>query len=220
MKTLTKLVFLAVILFTASYSYSQKDNYFEGLVKYDITIEGDSLDEMTRSMMPTEAKTYYQTDKIRTEMVMSMMTIVVLQDLKGAVSTTLLNLFGQKMAIKMTEEEIKKELEKQAKFTINYTNETSVIAGYNCKKAEAIYEDGKKDEFYYTEEIKVPKNSNFNSQYGQIGGVLMDYKKTEKGITMHLKVSEVEKQKLPSSLFIIPKEYKVMSSGDMKNMFK
>jgi hypothetical protein len=134
----------------------------------------------------------------------------------------LINMMGQKFAIKQTAQEIEKGNAQQPKGIVNVTNETKSIAGYNCKKAIVTSdEDGVKSTFevWFTEELG-GKDANFdNPLYKDINGVMLEFLIKTPQITMKLTATSVEKKAVSAKDFEIPTDYTLTTQEELKSKF-
>ena len=74
-------------------------------------------------------------------MQMSGMNTITITDYTEKSSVSLINMMGQKYAIKQTTAEIEKENTAAGTTTVELSDETKVIAGYTCKKAVVTVND-------------------------------------------------------------------------------
>ena len=141
--------------------------------------------------------------------------------------TVLMDMMGQKFAIKQNEDDLKKKEDEMKKggmapaFKIIETKETKMIAGYQCKKA--IIEDtvdGKIEQFvcYYTEELPKMSNSTDNSAFSEIKGFLMEYSFNKAGLKMRIIAKNIKSETVADKLFTVPPDYKVMTQEEISEM--
>jgi GLPGLI family protein len=192
----------------------------EGKLTYEISFPDMEVDEQTKSMMPTESVIYFKDNLMRMEMKMMGMSTVVIGNQKDKSAITLMDMMGNKYAIKMTAEEIEKEKSKvnSPKYDVKLTDETKVIAGYKCKKAIASTKDGNEIVIFYTSEIAA-KNQSFNDQYKGVDGFPMEYQMTQNGMNMKLVAKSVSREKVDDSKFTIPPDYKITTKEELAKMF-
>jgi GLPGLI family protein len=131
-------------------------------------------------------------------------------------------MMGQKFAIKQTTAELAKENASQPKGTVNITNETKNIAGYNCKKAIVTTdEDGVKTSFdvWFTDEIG-GKDANFDDPvYQDVPGVMMEFIIKTPQMSMKLSATSVEKKAVAAKDFEIPADYTLTTQEELKSKF-
>lgn len=200
-------IFLSIIIVTlmsvSVNGYSQK--HFEGVITYNIEYN-DLPEEMKgfETMLPQETVMKIKGENTRTEQNTGMGSTVSIFSGDLGSTTTLMNMMGQKVAIKGGEKEA---AEKQEELNIVYHDESKDIAGYKCKKA-TITIQGEPIVIYYTEEINTKQVS---SQYKGLKGFPMEYEVNNQGINMTMVVKEVKKEKISDSEFSIPDDYQLMT---------
>jgi GLPGLI family protein len=210
------IAFTVLIALSIIPAFAQKG--FEGTVKYKIEYE-DLPEEMAgfEAMLPKEMAMKIKGNKSRTEQNTGMGTTVSISDGDNGTMVTLMDMMGSKVAIKMGEDELKKQKEvaKISTPKIDYLDETKDIAGYACKKAE-ITPDGSDESVvvYYTNEIQSPK---VGEKYEGLKGFPMQYEMKNQGMTMIMTVTEVNKEKISKSEFTVPDEYEEMTMEEFQN---
>ncbi|MCO6499168.1 MAG: DUF4412 domain-containing protein [Vicingus serpentipes] len=214
MKKLVSTFILSVLIIATSNVFAQKA--FEGTITYNIEYE-DLPEEMEgyEAMLPKETLMKIKGAKTRTEQNTTMGSTISIYDGDAETSTTLMNMMGNKVAIKMNKEELKKQEPKQDP-KITYMDETKEIAGYKCKKAEITY--GEKSEtltVFYTEEINAQEAK---SQYKGLKGFPMQYEIHNQGIKMVMTVKEVNQEKVASVEFTTPEDYQTMTMEEFQKM--
>jgi GLPGLI family protein len=207
---------LAVSLVTGA--SAQKNTPFEGTITYSISFEGSGLPPEALTMLNgAEAVTFIKGDKRRTDMNMAIQSTSAIVDTKNRQIVTLMDIMGQKYLIRMNDADIKKE-EGKTDISIKYTDETKMIAGYKCKKAEVTVKtkEGKEEtvNVYYTEEIP---SSDVKSVYKGLKGFPMEYVMNQGGVKMTFSTKSVSKDPVPDSKFEIPAEgYKETTMEDFQ----
>lgn len=184
---------------------AQNKSNFEGVVTYSISFEGSGLPPEALAMFKgAETVIYLKGDKYRTDMIMPMQSTSSIVDNKNKNSVTLMEIMGKKFLIRMKEDEIKKEQDAAKETTIKYTNETKVIAGYNCKKAEISVKEGKGAviNVYYTDEIL---NNDIKPVYKGLKGFPLEYSANQGGMNMKFTAKSISKTPVADSKFEIPK---------------
>jgi len=195
---------------------------FDGVITYKISYPDSKFSEAQLNMFPKVMTVSVKGSKARTEMNVGGGTTVEILDYVAKTKVALINMMGQKFAIKQTKQEIEKENAEQPKGTVNVTNDTKNIAGYNCKKAIVTSdEDGVKTTFevWFTEEIG-GKDANFdNPLYKDINGVMLEFIIKTPQITMKLSATGVEKKSVPAKDFEIPADYTLTTQEELKSKF-
>jgi GLPGLI family protein len=222
----TILIVLVVFIsgiFVSGASYAG-DKDFNGIIVYNITYEGTELDAQAQAMMPKTMKVKIKGEMSRTEISMGMGSTNVIFNGETRTSVTLMDMMGQKLAMKMTETELEEELKEGPKVEVEHSDETKEIAGYVCKKSVLKVHDKNSDKItehviYYTEELGKGYTNMNNPYFQSINGVMLEYSMKENNINMQFSAVSVEKKKISDDEFIIPEDYKVMSMSEFKNMF-
>jgi hypothetical protein len=216
---LYKLTLLALLSLTVIPSLAQKA-IKEGKIIYEITYPESDFSDQQLAMMPSEATIYFKNDKTRMEMSMGMgMSTVVITDNKAKVSTTLMDVMGNKIATKSTEADIEKDSKEQGDYKVEITDETKTIAGYTCKKAIVTNSDGESSDIYFCEDIKLEGENWSQKQFKDIKGFPLMYSLKQRGITMQMTAKKVSAEQVDNSKFIIPSDYKEMTREEMRKMF-
>ena len=195
---------------------------FEGVITYKISYPGSTFTESQLAMFPKSMTISVKGTKSKSEMSTGMGNQTEITDYAEKTKVALLDMMGQKFAIKQTAEELKKEAEKEPKAKVEITAETKSIAGYISKKAVVTTEqDGEKTVFevWFTDELGT-KDINFdNPLYKDIEGVLMEFTMKQPQFTMMFTVSNVEKKSVSAKIFEIPAEYKPTTKEELKSKF-
>lgn len=213
---------LAVAIFLSSFRGFAGGKTFEGVITYKITYPDSKFTEAQLAMFPKSLTVAIKGAKSRTEIATGMGNQISIIDYTEKTKIGLIDMMGQKYAIKSTAEEIEKENAKEPKATVEYTSETKVIAGYTCKKAIVTTdEDGVKTSFevFYTPELG-GKGSNFdNPLYKDIDGVLLQFSMKTPQISMMFEATSIEKKSISNKDFEIPAEYQITTEEELKSKF-
>jgi len=195
---------------------------FEGVITFKISYPDNKFSESQLAMFPKVLTVSIKGSKSRTDLQMSGMNTVEITDYTDKTKVALLNMMGQKYAIKQTSAEIEKEMTQSGIPTVEVSNETKVIAGYTCKKAViTVNDDGLKStyEVYYSGELG-SKMANFdNPWYKDIDGVLLEFMLKNREINMKFTATSVEKKSLPAKDFEIPSDYTPTTQDELKSKF-
>ncbi|MFA7381594.1 MAG: hypothetical protein WC150_14140 [Bacteroidia bacterium] len=97
--------------------------------------------------------------------------------------------------------------ELKPKVFVTLSNETKMIAGYRCKKADVItldYENNTSNAvIWYCDSIGSPSFS-YEQHYPQIKGLMMEYTVKQGDIEMVYTVTKVEAKPVDKNVFVIP----------------
>lgn len=215
------LVFVAVSLSCASYAQkAKKVKTFGGVVTYDITYEGEDIDEATKAQLPTQIVVSMKGQKVRNEQVSAFYSMASISDLGNGSAIILIDAMGMKVAVNQSKEDIDKNKADAGLQDpiVKILDETKVIAGYTCKKAEVTTGE-ETIEVYFTEELAVPAGMNDGNGFKGINGMLMQYTINQQGMIMTMTAKEVKKAKVKPVLFLIPDDYEVKTMEELGGMF-
>ncbi len=217
---------LVLVLFIMSYlhSYSQNENSkFNGVIKYTISYVGE-VDNTVISQQPNELVMKFNGNKIRTDIEEGGAAISVIKngDNKTIITLMDISILNKKVMIKTKNEEIINKLSLLPTSSIKLLGETKEIAGYKCRKGELITKDDKGkesiDEFYYTDELGRGEY-NFDSQYREVKGILMEYVTTEENIKVKATATSIDNKSISETEFMIPKGYEETTLEQLKSEF-
>jgi GLPGLI family protein len=218
------LSFVLISIFLVNNVNAQDNKAFQGTVSYKISPVGE-VDPATAMQLPKVSILTIKDNKSKKVTTQGAVVITELTDGTAKTSTILIEMPDGKYAIKTNEKDIKEGLEKNKESipTLKFSEETKEIAGYKCKKVEAISkdDDGKEviETIYYTEEIG-GKDFNFNSAYGLIPGLMMEYEvQATADLTIKYTASEIKKSKVSDKTFLAPSDYKELTKEEAKKMF-
>ena len=211
------LIFLGIIINSCN---PNNEKYIsEGAITFDAVVI--NKDHPIAGLAPSEMTTYFKNNHFQSEM--STMGIFISKFITNPDNKTFISMvkiFDVKNALIEHEKEIKAELENyQLEFT--ETNETTIIAGYNCKKVIAVKKNQPNDKFevFYTNELNIEK-PNFSTPYESIDGVVMKFRLKKFDLEMEFKATNVKKEKVDQRIFELPKDYKIVSKKEMQDFFK
>ena len=210
-------LFLAVSFLFLSAGTFAKD--FKGVITYKVTVTGSEVTDEVRAMMPKTMVMTVKDGKSRTEMVMGMGKTVVIANAEDKTSVVLLDMMGQKMAIKSTMEDIQKELDEAPEYTVEKTSETKTILDYTCKKAIIRSSEGTEIIVYYTDELGTGATYFDDPQFKEIDGLMLEFEIPEQGMNMKFTAINVEKKNVSDTEFDIPDGYQVKTREEMQGMF-
>lgn len=212
-----KLSFI-LALFMSSMLFAQD---FEGTIKYEISYE-DLTEEMKAhaSMLPDgfQIEVDKEMSKVTQPSPMGGNPTVAISNQKTGESLTLMDVMGQKLALKISGEE-KKEMEEKSEgdVDIKYIDgDEKEIAGYNCKKAILETKDGSEITIYYTEDLP---NIDVSDQASGIKGFPMEITTVTDMFTTITRVTTIEEGKVDKIKMEVPEGYNEVSMEEFKKMF-
>ncbi len=211
-----------LFVFLLNISNTNAGKPFEGIITYKITYPDSKFSESQLAMFPKVLTVSIKGTKSRTDLQMSGMTTVTITDHIAKTSVSLLNMMGQKYAIKKTTAEIETENAEVGETAVEFPDETKVIAGYTCKKVVVtVNDDGVKSTFegWYSSELG-SKLANFtNPLFKDVDGALLEFIMVNREITMKFTATGVEKKSLPAKDFEIPSDYTLTTQDELKSKF-
>jgi len=211
---------VAVVLLNAAQAMAAKA--FEGVITFKISYPGSKFTESQLSMFPKILTVAIKGAKSKTEIATGMGIQTEITDYISKSKIGLINIGGQKFAVKTSADEIEKEIAKSPQPSIVLTNEQKMIAGYSCKKAIVnVDENGTKTAFevYYTNELGT-KLANFDSPlYKDIEGIMLEFVMKTPQFTMKFTATSVEKKNISGKEFDVPSDYVITTQEELKNKF-
>ncbi len=223
MKKIFLFLGLAIVLgFTNNVSAQKKDSkkasnkLTEGIIIYDLKLDGGEELGMMAAMLPTELTVKFKGTKSRSEFATGMSETVAITDSKDDKSAVaLIDMMGNKYAMKIDPAKLNEQKANMPIYDVMETKETKVIAGYTCNKAVLINQTTKEEVIvYYAPEIPYAENS-FNAEFKKVNGMPMEYVAKMSNFKMTITVREVKKEKVDDAAFVIPTEYKVVTQEEL-----
>lgn len=210
-----KTLLLAFALFATTSLFAQT-KVKEGTAKYKIDYDLDAEAQEMKAMLPTDLTIYFKGDKYAAETSGGMMDQKAVTDMKTQETTILMDMMGNKVAMKITKEDIEKEKNKGKKPKVEITSDTKDIAGFKCTKAIVKSDEGTNVEIWFTKDIAV--NNAFKEGYDGIDGLMMEYSVPQKMFTMKMTCTEVKPGTVDDKIFEIPSDYKLMTKDELMKM--
>jgi GLPGLI family protein len=189
----------------------------DGYIHFEVKFEDDGLSDQEKAMLPTEAEMWFSGEQMLMRMpsAMGMETKVLT---RGDEMYILMDVFGNKMAIKSGKEEMKKSARKEKSFKVKtVTGETKTIAGYECLKAIMTAEDGEEMVVWFSKSLKVKSDWYYNME--GIDGFPLEFSTSSNGMKFKMIATEVKTNKPDQQLFVLPSDFKVMTQAEMQKMF-
>ena len=221
-KLLTGFTMLFIAMVTLMPLAKAQKAPFIGTVVYDVTLAGD-VPEQAKSMMPTEMTMKVSPDKMIMVMHSSMMDIKNIFDAPAQVMNTLMDMMGQKFNIKNIASDLADQKKKAGMVTtVKPTTETKTIAGYTCKKAIVTVKSNQSAEqtydVYFLEDFDVSK-FNFGNTLPEVNGLALEFTMPQGPFALKMTARSVKKENIAVSEFVIPTDYKQVTTEELKTMF-
>lgn len=189
----------------------------DGYIHFDVMFDDDGLSDQEKAMLPTEAEMWFSGEQMLMRMpsAMGMETKVLT---KGDEMYILMDVFGNKMAVKSGREEMKKSAKNEKSYKVKtVTGETKSIAGYECVKAIMTASDGEEMVIWFSKQLKVKNDWYYNME--GIDGFPLEFSTSSNGMKIKMIAKEVKTSKPDQQLFVVPSDFKVMTQAEMQKMF-
>ena len=223
-KTIQTIFIISSFLLAFSFQALADGKPFEGKITYEISFPGSNLDASVMAMFPKEMTVYIKDNLSKTVMNTGMGKTVNIFNSEEMYSVTLLDVMGQKYAIRSSTDDINKKIDESPKPEIKYFDETKEIAGYTCKKAVITIKDKllgteSKLTVFYSNEISNKNINRNNPVYYGIDGVMLEYEVDAQGTIMKFSATLVKNNKVSKKEFDIPKDYVVTTKEELQSKF-
>jgi hypothetical protein len=211
-----------VIFITSCRKFTDEKYISEGIIEYKIEYPYAEENSLLVGLLPDKLQIKFKDDKVALDMTggMGMFRIILISNPETETATQLVKLLNKKFALELSKDEVDKLFKNQFEIkNIEFIKgEDTVIASYNCKKAIVHCSiPNRSYTIYYTNEFDI-NNPNWATPYKEINGIMMDYPIKMYNIEMHLTNPVVIKEEVDDSLFILPKDYKIISKEEMDNL--
>jgi len=210
-----KKLFILALLVVSSISINAQ-KLKEGTAHYKIDYNMESDEGGMKGMLPTDANMSFKGDMFMVETTGGMFDQKTISDSKKQESILLMDMMGNKVAVKITKADIEKEKNKGTKPKVEIINETKTIAGYNCTKAIVKSEGAEPAEIWFTKDLAI--NNGFSQGYDGIDGMMLEYTIPQKMFTMKMTCTEIKADKVDDKLFEVPSDYKPMTKEELMKM--
>ncbi len=193
---------LLVVLF----SCNGGNQVTEGKIVYAIDYPDHKDNFILYSILPKEMNVFFKDGKVRSKIEKANMSNSLLWDCNAQKMFAYFSYGDEVVNVQMTDEDVKKMMSDQPKYTIELTAEKDTMAGFNVKKAIATNVTNSKDriELWYTDEIVV-KNSNWYNPFHEVPGFLLAYEVDRFGIRMQFKAQHFDKIAVKAEDMELPK---------------
>lgn len=220
MKKIQKIGLLLLMLSISVFSFAQK-TVSEGTLVYDITIQsGNKEPQMADALDGGTVTVLIKGGQSRSDMVSSLGKETTIHDTKAGNAVILKEYSGQKLMITLTRDNWQAKNKAYSDIKFDLTEETAVIAGYNCKKAIAKMPNGKSFTVYYSPELVV-SNKEYNATFKNLPGLAMQYEYESGAMRYKYTLSRINFDPVAASKFDFPKSgYRIMTYEENQQMRK
>ncbi len=139
----------------------------------------------------------------RAEVTSNMFSSVTIYDSKKGSGVILKEVNGQKLLIRMNEEDWNQKNKRFLNLTYTKTNESKIIAGYACIGATASAPDGFEITVLYTREL-IPENKSYDPAFKNLDGLPLEYELRKGSINIRYTLASINLNPVPASKFDIP----------------
>lgn len=237
MKKINSIILLLTLCFTNVYANipGKDDTLYAGTVTYKVTYDflpGVMRDEERINKQAKEAEMIFRGSQSKFSQAgmelkqerysngydRSVVDVLYVYEGEGKAGK-----FGESYgAIRKEFRDVQIELAKTPPPQVNFTNETKVIQGLTCKKAEVKTWDefgfeNNAEVFYY--EHPDLENLYFSTEFRSIKGLLMEYEFVSQGIIVKFEATEFkQKKKIKDDEFALPENLEFFTLEELNNI--
>jgi len=139
----------------------------------------------------------------RSEVASNLFSSVTIYDSKTGSGVLLKEVNGQKLLIRMNEENWNQKNRRYANLNFTKTNESKSIAGYFCSQAKASTTDGFDITVFYTRDL-IPENKLYDPPFKNLDGLPLEYELTKGNLHIKYSLVSINLNPVPASKFDIP----------------
>ncbi len=203
---------------------NDSDEIDEGVIHYELTYPQFTEDNIFTSMFPREMTFKFKGDHTKSELKTSMavFSTSLLAEHDKRTVTHLVRIASKYSGLVMDSAQIVNEYGKAPDdMHIAFTDQTKVIAGFQCKHARVTFDEHPERDFdlYYTTEIAI-NDPNWCTPFHEIKGVLMEARVNRFNIDMHMVAKSVTRQKFDENEFKVTQSYQPITFEDMEDIFQ
>src|SRR3984957_3426404 len=139
----------------------------------------------------------------RAEVTSNMFSSVTIFDSKTSSGVLLKEINGQKLLIRMNEENWNQKNRRYANLNFTKTNESKSIAGYFCNQAKSSTTDGFDITVFYTRDL-IPENKLYDPPFKNLDGLPLEYELKKGNLQIKYSLVSITLNPVPASKFDIP----------------
>ena len=209
------------LVFTLSCSRKGIRDSNEGIIEYKISYLQSNLESFPANLLPKTMVMKYK-DHMSSNTIegfMGFFQICNISDNRKKTNTTLLKVLDNKYLYYGPKNEPGCCFDDYKNMTIVPLEGRTSVAGINCKRALAVFQDNEKENFeiLYSDSFNVA-NPNTINPFGEIDGVLMAFNLNISNVKMHLVAEKVTFGGVSSKEFKIPKGYTPINKEKMEEV--
>jgi GLPGLI family protein len=139
----------------------------------------------------------------RAEVNSSQFSSVTIYDSKTGSGVILKEVNGQKLLIRLDEENWNQKNNRYTGLTFTKTGESKTIAGYSCSQAKTSTPGGFEITVFYTRDL-IPENKTYDPQFKNLDGLPLEYELQKGNLHIKYTLASVNLNPVPASKFDIP----------------
>jgi hypothetical protein len=193
----------------------------EGRIEYDVTVVNDEGSAMA-NMIPRKMTIKFKNNKSSATMSagMGLFSTTFISNPETGTHTISMKLLNKKLVAVQNSFDIERE-NNEFSYEFIPTQETKIIAGYNCFKVHVkpTRTDQKEFDIYYTKELDFT-NPNFANPFHKIDGVLMEYQIKKMGFELRFTATSVTEEDVEDDNFTYTADHKRITNKEMNDIFR
>jgi GLPGLI family protein len=146
---------------------------------------------------------YLKGNQSRSEVTSNLFSSTSIYDSKTGTGVLLKEVNGQKLLIRLNQENWYQKNARFMNLVYTKTAETKTIAGYQCSEAMASTSDGYQVKVFYTRDI-IPVNKGYDPPFRNLDGLPLEYEFSKGDLHIHYTLSSINLNPVPASKFDIP----------------
>ena len=210
MKLNTTILFISFLLITFS-SHAQR-TLNEGTLVYNMSVETGSGEPKMADMLDGATTTIsIKGSQSRVELLSGLGREATIYNAATQSGVILKDYSGQKLMITLTSKDWEDNNKKYEGIVFENTGETSMVSGYNCRKAIAKLTNGTTFTVFYTTDINL-SNKSYDAQFKTLPGLAVQYEMQSGKMKFKFTLAKISFDTVPLSKFEIPKSgYRVLT---------
>ena len=221
MRGAIRYIITSVILSTISVTIHAQQAFVEGTLVYSVKLEPSPTDAGNAGVHNGMYIITIKGKQLRKEFKLDNdfdNAIILNGDANTAYSLKVTQ--GKKYAIQLDAGELLGRTKNYENFRIEDGGGASTIAGLPAQKGKITYKDGSSADILYSKEWK-PADDYLFEHFPSINGLPLDFTyKVENGSLIHFHAEKVEPGIVESSIFRLPKDYKIISTSEYSQLIK
>jgi GLPGLI family protein len=168
--------------------------------------------------MNATATFYIKGNLSRAEINSRLFSSSTIYDSKAGTGVILKEVDGQKLLIRLNEENWNQKNSKFNNIHFTKNSETRMIAGYNCFKATASAPGGYDITVFYTRDL-IPENKAYDASFKNLDGLPLEYEFSKNNLHIKYVLASINLNPVPASKFDIPTSgYREMTYEDSRKL--